>query len=141
MTVIVFDVADDPTVAYRKAASLDAIVADPEVDAVIVCLPNHLNKQTTIAALGHGSTVFCEKPPCFTGQDMREIIAAEAASGRVLMYGFNHRHHEAIIKMKKLIDAGWMAGSCGCAAATARASMPPISKAGGPTGRRRAAAY
>jgi|SRR5579862_3062638 len=115
----IYDVEDAPVDGYRRAPSLAALTHDPNVDAIVICLPNHLNMPTTIAALQNGKNVFCEKPPCFTSKQMREIIAAERASHRVLMYGFNHRHHEAILKMKSLIDSGrfgpilWMRGRYG----------------------------
>ena len=50
---------------------------------------------------------------------MMEIRIAEANSGKKLMYGFNHRHHDSIIRMKELVDAGdygrilWMRGRYG----------------------------
>ena len=115
----VYDVAYDGTPPYPQAASVEEIVADPEIDAVFVCLPNHMNKDTTIAALRAGKHVFCEKPPAFTGDEVREIRAVEAESGKVLMYGFNHRHHAAIAKMKEIVERGfygdvlWMRGRYG----------------------------
>jgi predicted dehydrogenase len=115
----VFDTHYDHTPDFVMAASIDEIVEDPDIDAVFVCLPNYLNKPTTIAALKHGKHVFCEKPPAFTGDDLREIIAVEEKSGRKLMYGFNHRHHAAVVKMKEIIDSGaygrvlWMRGRYG----------------------------
>ncbi|HLY56614.1 MAG TPA: Gfo/Idh/MocA family oxidoreductase [Stellaceae bacterium] len=115
----VCDVAAEPEAGFRRAPSLDALIGDPAIDAVVVCLPNHLNKPVTMAALAQGKHVFCEKPPCFTAAEMREIIAAERASGRVLMYGFNHRQHEAIVRMKSIVESGtygpilWMRGRYG----------------------------
>ncbi len=99
--------------------SHDEIINNPDIDSVIVCTPNYLNKELTIRALNAGKHVFCEKPPCFTGQDMEEIQKAEAMSGKKLMYGFNHRHHDSIIRMKEIIDSGefgkiiWMRGRYG----------------------------
>ncbi len=96
-----------------------------------MCLPNNFNKPTTIAALKAGKNVFCEKPPAFNADEVREIIAAERASGKVLMYGFNHRHHASVAKMKEMIDAGqygkviWIRGRYG------KSVDEPISRAGG----------
>jgi predicted dehydrogenase len=117
--VKVFDVDPALTEGWPAAASVDEIVHDPEVDAVFVCLPNFLNKATTTAALQAGKHVFCEKPPAFNGAEMREVRAVEQASGRVLMYGFNHRQHAAIVTMHDLIREGlygrvlWMRGRYG----------------------------
>lgn len=99
--------------------SHDEIINNPDIDAIIICTPNYLNKPLTIKALNAGKHVFCEKPPCFTATDMMEICEAEKASGKKLMYGFNHRHHDSIIYMKKTIDSGefgkvlWMRGRYG----------------------------
>ena len=97
----------------------DQIIEDPQIDAVVICLPNHLNKPTTEQALRAGKHVFCEKPPAFTADEVRSIMEVEKQSGKVLMYGFNHRHHDAVIKMKEIMDSGtygrilWMRGRYG----------------------------
>ncbi len=88
--------------------SHEDIINNPEIDIVIVCTPNYLNKQLTIRSLESGKHVFCEKPPCFTAKEAKEIIEVEKRSGLKLMYGFNHRHHDSIIRMKELIDSGEM---------------------------------
>ena len=82
------------------------IIYHLDVNIIIVCTPNFLNKKLTIEALNAGKHVFCEKPPAFTGTDVLEIREAEKKSGKKLMYGFNHRHHDSIIKMKELIESG-----------------------------------
>ena len=99
--------------------SHDEIISSPEVNVIIVCTPNFLNKELAIRGLSSGKHVFCEKPPAFSGSDMEEVCAVEAASGKKLMYGFNHRHHDSIIHMKKLIEGGalgkilWLRGRYG----------------------------
>lgn len=99
--------------------SHDAIIKSKNMDAIVICTPNSFNKELTIKALHAGKHVFCEKPPCFTAMDMREIREAEGISGKKLMYGFNHRHHDSIIRMKELIDNQmfgkvlWMRGRYG----------------------------
>jgi len=97
----------------------EEIIKHHEIVAIIVCTPNYLNKELTIRALKAGKHVFCEKPPCFTGKDMEEIIEVEKLSGKKLMYGFNHRHHDSIMRMKEIIEANeygrilWMRGRYG----------------------------
>lgn len=101
------------------AASPEAVLADPNVDVVFICTPNYLNKPLTIAGLRAGKHVFCEKPPAFTAAEVKEIQAVERESEKCLMYGFNHRHHESIQKMKQILDSGelgrilWMRGRYG----------------------------
>jgi len=102
-----------------RSPSAEALLSDPRIDAVFICTPNYLNKPLTIAALQAGKHVFCEKPPAFTARDVEEIREVEAKSGKVLMYGFNHRHHESIRRMKQIVDSGemgkilWMRGRYG----------------------------
>jgi len=99
--------------------SNEEIIKHPEISVIFVCTPNYLNKELTIRSLNSGKHVFCEKPPCFTAKDMDEIIKAERQSGKKLMYGFNHRHHDSVIRMKEIIDSGqfgkilWMRGRYG----------------------------
>ncbi|OGR87987.1 MAG: oxidoreductase [Elusimicrobia bacterium RIFCSPHIGHO2_02_FULL_57_9] len=97
----------------------EALLEDPGIDAVFICTPNYLNQPLTLKALRAGKHVFCEKPPAFTAAQIEEVIAAEKSSGRKLMYGFNHRHHDSVIHAKKLIGSGaygrvlWMRGRYG----------------------------
>ncbi len=100
--------------------SHDEIINNPDINVVIVSTPNYLNKELTIRALKAGKHVFCEKPPAFTGTEVEEIREVEKNSnGRKLMYGFNHRHHGSVIRMKELVDSGeygkiiWMRGRYG----------------------------
>ena len=59
------------------------------------------------------------KPPAFDGAGVQRVMAAERAAGRVLMYGFNHRHHAGVMRMKEEATSGrygrilWMRGRYG----------------------------
>ena len=116
--VSVYDPTDIET-GIKIAESPDQVINNPEIDAVFICTPNYLNKPLTIQSLKAGKHVFCEKPPAFTAKDVKEIRIVEKESGKVLMYGFNHRHHGSIKHMKKLIDEKefgkvlWMRGRYG----------------------------
>ncbi|MEX1122708.1 MAG: Gfo/Idh/MocA family oxidoreductase [Balneolales bacterium] len=115
----VYDICLPPEVNYPVASSPDALIADPTINAIVICLPNFLIKPTTIAALEAGKNVFCEKPPALNMTEMQEIASAKSRSAKILMYGFNHRRHAAVIKMKELVDSGemgrilWMRGRYG----------------------------
>jgi len=104
---------------YDQSQSAEDIIEDESIDAVCISVPNYLNYKFTLAALNEGKHVFCEKPPAFTSAQVKEIQVAEIKSGKKLMYGFNHRHHGAVIKMKSLISSGsygkvlWMRGRYG----------------------------
>lgn len=88
---------------YREA------IDDLRPDLVFVCTPNAVTPDVCIYALERGCHVFCEKPPGRTLDDVHRIRAAEqTCPGLKLMFGFNHRHHPAIIEAKALADAGRM---------------------------------
>lgn len=99
---------------YRKA------IDDVHPDIVLICTPNRFSPDACIYALEHGAHVFCEKPPGRNLADIQRIIAVEKAHpGLKLMFGFNHRHHPAILEAKSFVDAGrmgqiiWMRGVYG----------------------------
>lgn len=108
-----------PLKEVRIYKTPEELIVDPKIDAVFVCTPNYLNKKLTIKALRAKKHVFCEKPPAFTAADVEEIMVEEKTSGKKLMYGFNHRHHDSIKKAKELIDSKvyghilWMRGRYG----------------------------
>jgi predicted dehydrogenase len=116
----VYDPSTIESSPYRVVPTDLEVLSDPEVNAVFVCTPNHRIKPLVIAALQAGKHVFSEKPPGKCAGDVEEMIAAEQSSaGKTLMFGFNHRHHGSIQKMKQIIDSGsmgrvlWMRGRYG----------------------------
>lgn len=118
--VKVFDTANSfDSKGFAISESAEEIIHDPSIHAIFICTPNYLNKPLTIAALKAGKHVFCEKPPAFTPEDVREIRRIEMEVNAKLMYGFNHRHHGSIQHMKNLIDSRkygkvlWMRGRYG----------------------------
>jgi 1,5-anhydro-D-fructose reductase (1,5-anhydro-D-mannitol-forming) len=104
---------------YAISKNVMQIINNPEIDSVFICTPNYLNKSLTNQALEAGKHVFCEKPPAFNSHEVKEIIRTEKKTGKKLMYGFNHRHHQSIQHMKKLIESKvfgkviWMRGRYG----------------------------
>lgn len=108
----------DPSLNDQYASPQD-IFNDTNIDAVFICTTNNLLKDLTIQALQAGKHVFCEKPPAFTAVEVEEIQQVERYSGKILMYGLNHRQHGAVKKMKSIVDTGdygkilWMRGRYG----------------------------
>lgn len=118
--ISVFEPGECKDCAYPMVASDLEVINNPDVEAVFICTPNHRIKPLVIAALQAGRHVFSEKPPGKCAADVEEMIAAENASGgKVLMFGFNHRHHGSIQRMKHIVDSGemgkvlWMRGRYG----------------------------
>lgn len=96
------------------------IIESPDIDAIFVCTPNSHIPVLCIQALNSGKHVFSEKPPAFNADQVKEVINAEKASdNKKLMYGFNHRHHQSIRRMKEIVDSGelgkvlWIRGRYG----------------------------
>jgi 1,5-anhydro-D-fructose reductase (1,5-anhydro-D-mannitol-forming) len=97
-----------------------SIMRDPDIGAVIICVPNYLIRDYVVEALHNKKHVFCEKPPGINASQVLDMIAAEKQNSELkLMFGFNHRHHESVIHAKKLLDSGrygpllWMRGRYG----------------------------
>lgn len=78
-----------------------------DFDALFVCMTNDIAPDVTIAGLGKGVHVFCEKPPGRTVADIRRVIEAEAEHPKlVLKYGFNHRYHESVREALAIARSG-----------------------------------
>lgn len=105
----------DPTraAAFAEAHGLrvypgtwDDLLADTGVDAVDLCLPHHLHRDLTIAALDAGKHVVCEKPIALTLADADAMIEASRRNGRALIPVHNQQYGGPIREMKRLIDVG-----------------------------------
>ena len=77
----------------RAHGSYDALLADEEVDAVYVSLPNGLHHEWTLRALRAGKHVLCEKPYSRHPAEVEEAFALAEGSGLVLTEAFMYRHH------------------------------------------------
>ncbi|HEY8584741.1 MAG TPA: Gfo/Idh/MocA family oxidoreductase [Capillimicrobium sp.] len=90
----------------RAHGSYEALLADPEVDAVYVPLPNSLHVEWSIAALRAGKHVLCEKP---MGRDPEAVARAfdvARAEGRLLAEGFMWRHHPQVAAALDAVRGG-----------------------------------
>jgi predicted dehydrogenase len=76
------------------------------VDAVVVATTNDWLSAITRAALAAGKHVLCEKPPGRNAGEAREMCAAAEGAGRVLAFGFNHRHAAHVLEARKIVAAG-----------------------------------
>ena len=73
--------------------SYEALLADPEIDAVYIPLPNHLHVEWTIRAVEAGKHVLCEKPIGLDEQQVERLIAARDSTGRYIQEAFMVRTH------------------------------------------------
>jgi predicted dehydrogenase len=90
----------------KAYGSYEALLGDPEIEAVYIPLPNHLHAEWTIAAAEAGKHVLCEKPLAMTAADARRMIDACTASDVLLMEAFMYRLHPMWIEVKNLVDDG-----------------------------------
>jgi predicted dehydrogenase len=85
----------------REYGDAKDLLADKEIDAVSICLPNDLHAPIAAAALKSGKHVLCEKPPAPTLAQAKRMDAAAAKSGKVLLYALQRRFggHEQAAKL------------------------------------------
>jgi predicted dehydrogenase len=81
--------------ASRAATAADIIHAD-DVDVVHVCVPNHLHRDLTLAALAAGKHVICEKPLATTLADARELVEAAGQTVQVTAVPFVYRCYPSV---------------------------------------------
>lgn len=105
----------DEVTARRVAADLEiptghgsyeALLLDPQVEAVYIPLPNHLHADWTIAAAEAGKHVLCEKPLALTSAEAQRMVDACDAAGVVLAEAFMYRHHPSWVETMRLVRSG-----------------------------------
>lgn len=87
-------------------ATVEELLANPEIDAVSVCAANFAHAELTIQALNAGKHVLCEKPMATTIPECEAMVEAAKKNGKYLMVGHNQRLAKAHATAKKLIDDG-----------------------------------
>src|SRR5262245_2027816 len=83
-----------------------ALLADPELDAVYIPLPNGLHARWTLAALAAGKHVLCEKPLTANAGEAREVDRAARESGLVAMEAFHYRYHPLMARAVGIVRGG-----------------------------------
>jgi D-xylose 1-dehydrogenase (NADP+, D-xylono-1,5-lactone-forming) len=87
-------------------ASYEALLADPDVDAVYISLPNSLHVDWTIRALEAGKHVLCEKPFDPDPVAVERAFDVAGGAGLVLMEAFMYRHHPQTAALLRLVRSG-----------------------------------
>jgi predicted dehydrogenase len=90
----------------RVHDSYEALIADPDLDAVYNPLPNGLHGRWTRAGISAGKHVLCEKPFTANAAEAREIAELAANSDRVVMEGFHYRYHPSALRVEEIIASG-----------------------------------
>jgi predicted dehydrogenase len=90
----------------RHFASYEALLADRDIDAVYVPLPNGLHAEWSIRALQAGKHVLCEKPLSATAAEARAMFDTARQHGVHLVEGYPYRAQPQTLKMRELLDGG-----------------------------------
>ena len=90
----------------KAYADADACFADPEIDAVVLALPNHLHAPMSIAAMRAGKHVLVEKPMAATVAEAEAMKAVAEETGQVLMVGMNQRFSPSAAGLRRLYAGG-----------------------------------
>lgn len=86
--------------------SYDDLLADPEIDAVYIPLPNHLHVEWSLKALAAGKHVLCEKPMAMAASEYAQLIEARTASGCFATEAYMIVHHPQWQRAKALYEEG-----------------------------------
>jgi predicted dehydrogenase len=110
--VIVADIDSNAAKLLAKEMGCEAtnrwedVIARNDLQAVIVCVPNHLHAPISIAALKERKHVFCEKPLAREPREAKQIVDTARQMGVKLKTGFTLRHHPAIRQAREWFDGG-----------------------------------
>src|SRR5690348_6622095 len=87
-------------------ASYEELLADSNIDAVYIPLPNSLHAPWTLRALAAGKHVLCEKPFAANAEEAERMAQAAQQSNLVLMEAFHYRYHPLAARMQEIVTSG-----------------------------------
>jgi predicted dehydrogenase len=90
----------------KAYGSYEALLEDPEIDAIYNPLPNHLHVPWTTTAVEHGKHVLCEKPIALSADEAARLIAARDRTGAKIQEAFMIRTHPQWIAARELVREG-----------------------------------
>ena len=103
------DVLSEASARHPQAqttTSFDELLADPELDAVVIATPVVTHYELSKQALLAGKHVFVEKPQAQSSAEAEELVALAEQNGLVLMPGYLLLYHPALAMLKRLVDEG-----------------------------------
>lgn len=95
-----------PEHGTKVTADYEAVLADPDIELIDICLPPHLHFDFTARALKAGKDVICEKPLTSSVADVDRLIAISAETGGTVYPVFQYRFGMGMTKLRALMDAG-----------------------------------
>jgi len=90
----------------RAYGSYEALLADPEIEAVYISLPNTMHCEWSIKSAEAGKHVLCEKPLSRHPNEVEEAFDAADKAGRLLSEAFMYRHNPQTKRVRQLVDEG-----------------------------------
>lgn len=90
----------------KAYGSYEELLADPEIDAIYIPLPNTLHAEWTMKAADHGKHVLCEKPLAPTAEEAQRVVDYCCAKNVKLMEGFMWPHHPRTARLQQFLDQG-----------------------------------
>jgi len=90
----------------RAYGDWQALLRDPGVEAVSICLPSGLTAGVARAAVAAGKHILCEKPLALSGAEAQEVARAAAGAARIHMVAFTFRFVPALRYLKRLVEQG-----------------------------------
>ncbi len=90
----------------HAVATVEELLAIDEVQAVDVCLPSDLHRDTVIRCLEAGKDVLCEKPLGLTAEEVADVIDAQRRSGKIVLVGMNNRYRDDSILLREAVEQG-----------------------------------
>ncbi|HEY8764879.1 MAG TPA: Gfo/Idh/MocA family oxidoreductase [Solirubrobacteraceae bacterium] len=90
----------------RAYGGYDAMLADPDLEAVYISLPNGLHIEWTTRALRAGKHVLCEKPLSRRAAEVQEVFELARREGRWLMEAFMYRHNPQTRRLQEMVRGG-----------------------------------
>jgi myo-inositol 2-dehydrogenase/D-chiro-inositol 1-dehydrogenase len=117
-----------------KVATIEEILASPEVDAIAICAPTDMHADLIDRAAKAKKAIFCEKPVDLDADRIARTLEVVKANGAALMVAFNRRFDPNFAAVRKRIEAGEI-GEIEIVAITSRDPGPPpisyIARSGG----------
>jgi predicted dehydrogenase len=90
----------------KACSSYEEILADPEIDAVYIPLPNHLHVPWTIRAAEAGKHVLCEKPIALTAGEAAQLVDVRSRTGVLIEEAFMVRTHPQWLRARAIVRSG-----------------------------------
>ncbi|NBT32904.1 MAG: gfo/Idh/MocA family oxidoreductase, partial [Rhodobacteraceae bacterium] len=90
----------------RVHLDYDALLVDPDIDAVYIPLPNHMHVEWTLKALKAGKHVLTEKPIAMNAGEFDALIAARDASGLLAAEAYMIVHHPQFVRAREIVQSG-----------------------------------